>query len=212
MSELLRCNGIPVAVKCPSVSEQVVPIQLPNLHVAAMLARSGGDPKLGADRVSSRAEERAKHGDHPIVRLGCTWQISARACVVAVKVHAVFFEAAFSKWAIIVAGEKALPETELPEGGTLIKHSLHTHCRLCAPGCSACGFWQRAAASVATLYSASLSLFLSRPSISLPSPWQGEGELGGAGWARAGVLERVLARTRTNRQRARPSCSILPRS
>ena len=45
---------------------------VPNLHVAAPLARASRDSVLGADRVSSRAEERAEHGDHPVVRLGCT--------------------------------------------------------------------------------------------------------------------------------------------
>jgi hypothetical protein len=45
---------------------------VPNLHVAVPLARAGRDSVLGADRVSSRAEEKAEHGDHPIVRLGCS--------------------------------------------------------------------------------------------------------------------------------------------
>ena len=56
-------------------------------------------PVLGADledRVSSLEEERVEHGNHQIVRLDCACLSCARACVVAVKVHAVSFGAAIS--------------------------------------------------------------------------------------------------------------------
>ena len=61
----------------------------------APLACAGRDGEQRADLVSSlglSAKERAKQVDHPVVRLGCT---SACACVVAVKVYALFFAAAF---------------------------------------------------------------------------------------------------------------------
>jgi hypothetical protein len=51
-----------------SLVSQVVP----KLHVAAPLACACRDSMLGADRVSSRAEERGKGPHHPVVRLGCT--------------------------------------------------------------------------------------------------------------------------------------------
>ena len=125
------------------------------------------------------------------------------------KVHAVFFEAAFSKWAIIVAGEKALPETEIPEGGTLITQSLHTHCRVCAPGCSACGSgsappaarrWQRCTAHPSPS---------SSPVPQPPSPPRGKGRAswGGRLGRGAGVLESVLARTRTHGANSGPVTS-----
>jgi hypothetical protein len=55
-------------------------------------------------------EERAKDRYHPVARLGCTWVSCARACVVVVKVHCVFFAAALSKWAVMVAREKGKHE------------------------------------------------------------------------------------------------------
>jgi hypothetical protein len=56
--------------------------------------------------VSSRVEERAKDRYNAVVRLGCTCVSCARACVVVVKDHCVFFAAARSKRAVIVAREK----------------------------------------------------------------------------------------------------------
>lgn len=52
---------------------------------------------LGADRVSSRVEERTKDGYHPVVRLSRNCVSRARACVVAVKVHCLLFAAACGK-------------------------------------------------------------------------------------------------------------------
>jgi hypothetical protein len=53
--------------------------------------------------VSSRAEVRGKGPHHPVVRLGCTSVSCARACVVAVEVHRVFFASTLSKRAVMVA-------------------------------------------------------------------------------------------------------------
>jgi hypothetical protein len=61
---------------------------------------------LGVDRVSGCEEERAKGRHHLVASLGCTWASCARACVVAVKVHPMFFAAALGKRAVMVAGER----------------------------------------------------------------------------------------------------------
>jgi hypothetical protein len=45
----------------------------------------------GAERVSSRAEERPKHSHEPVVRSWLHLCERARACVVAGKVHRAFF-------------------------------------------------------------------------------------------------------------------------
>jgi hypothetical protein len=59
-------------VEDQALAASLVSQVVPNLHVAAPLARGGRDSMLGADRVSSRAEERGKGPHHPVVRLGCT--------------------------------------------------------------------------------------------------------------------------------------------
>ena len=79
-----------------------------DLHIAAPLACAGRDPVLCANRVSSRAKQRAKDRYHPVVRFGCTSVSCAGGCVVAVKVQkntAVFSAAGLSKRAVIAAGE-----------------------------------------------------------------------------------------------------------
>jgi len=60
------------------------------LHVNAQLACACQYVMLRADRVSGRAEQRS----------------CARGCVVAVKVHAVFFATALNKLVVMVAGER----------------------------------------------------------------------------------------------------------
>jgi len=83
---LLQVATAPEAVMLDTEVEDHAPAAIlvsqvfSDCHVAAPLAVRGS--MLGADRVSSSAEERAEHRDHPIVRLGCT---DVRACVVAVK-------------------------------------------------------------------------------------------------------------------------------
>ena len=60
------------AVEDQAPADSLVLQVVPNLHVAAPLARAGRDSVLGADRVSSRAEERGKGPHNPVARLGCT--------------------------------------------------------------------------------------------------------------------------------------------
>ena len=87
----MRHAEVEVQAPAAGLVSQVVP----DFHVAAPLACAGRDGEQRADLVSSlglSAKERAKQVDHAVVRLGCT---SACACVVAVKVYALFFAAAF---------------------------------------------------------------------------------------------------------------------
>ena len=96
--------GLPVGRSCVTVRSKtrlrlaasLVSQVLPDFHVAAPVACAGRDDQLRAHLVSSRAEERAKHGDHAVVRLGCTRVSGARACVVAVKVYAKFLQPHFA--------------------------------------------------------------------------------------------------------------------
>jgi hypothetical protein len=92
-----------------SLVSQVVP----KLHVAAPLARACRDSVLGADRVSSRAEERPKDRHHPVVRLGGTCVSCARACVVAVKPSRVLCSA-LSKRAVIGGSGSSQREEWIP--------------------------------------------------------------------------------------------------
>ncbi len=59
-------------VEDKGLAASLVPQLVPNFYVTTPSARACRDSTLGADRQSSRAEERAEHGEHPIVRLGCT--------------------------------------------------------------------------------------------------------------------------------------------
>ena len=65
---VMRDNEVEDQAPSASLVSQIVS----DFNVASPLARAGRDSMLGADRVSSRAEERAEHENHPIVRLGCT--------------------------------------------------------------------------------------------------------------------------------------------
>jgi hypothetical protein len=63
--EFMRDAEVEDQTPAASLVSQVVA----KLHVAAQLARACRDSVLGADLVSSRAEERAKGRYHPVVRL-----------------------------------------------------------------------------------------------------------------------------------------------
>jgi hypothetical protein len=49
----------------PGLTVEIVP----NLHIAAPLARAGRHAMLGPYRVSGRAEQRPQYGHHPVARL-----------------------------------------------------------------------------------------------------------------------------------------------
>ena len=59
-------------VETQAPADSLVSKIVPYLHVAAPLASAGRDAELRADLRSSRAEDRAKHGDHAVLRQGCT--------------------------------------------------------------------------------------------------------------------------------------------
>ena len=59
-------------VKDQAPAPGLIPEIVPNLHIAAPLARAGRHAMLSAHDVSGCAEQRPQYGHHPVVRLGCT--------------------------------------------------------------------------------------------------------------------------------------------
>jgi len=75
------------------------------------LAGSSGSPascdsELDADLVPSCAEERNQDGNHPVVRLRCTWLQSACACLVVESFNGELFAAALSELGVLLVWEE----------------------------------------------------------------------------------------------------------